>query len=88
MVTLVRGEPAQPLDQILVANVYSIGFIFVILGRSELFTEHTTRAVYPVLTGKASPHALLRLWSVIYVGNIAGTAVFAKLVTIIGPPLG
>lgn len=32
----------------LAAAMYSVGFVLVILGRSELFTEHTTRAVYPV----------------------------------------
>lgn len=88
MLTLVRGSVSKPAAEILVAMMYSIGFILVILGRSELFTEHTTRAVYPVLTGHASPVALLRLWGVIYAGNLAGTALFAKLITIIGPSLG
>jgi formate-nitrite transporter family protein len=86
MLTMVGAS--QPAAQIAVAMMYSIGFILVILGRSELFTEHTTRAVYPVLTGHASVPALLRLWGLIYVGNLAGTAVFSKLITIIGPALG
>src|SRR5690348_1154372 len=34
--------------------MYPIGFVFVVLGRSELFTEHTTRAVFPVLERQAS----------------------------------
>lgn len=88
MLTLVHGVRSLPLSEILVANMYSIGFIFVILGRSELFTEHTTRAVYPVLTGHASPYALVRLWGLIYAGNIVGAALFAKLTTVIGPSLG
>ena len=88
MLTLVRGSASKPEAQILVATMYSIGFVLVILGRSELFTEHTTRAVYPVLTGHASPAALMRLWGVIYAGNLAGTALFAELITIIGPALG
>ena len=88
MLTLFGGAASLPLSQILVANMYSIGFIFVILGRSELFTEHTTRAVYPVLTGRASIGSLLRLWSLIFVGNIAGAAVSTKLTTTIGPSLG
>ncbi|MGH9404674.1 MAG: formate/nitrite transporter family protein [Terriglobia bacterium] len=88
MVTAAGGSLPAPVTDILVAMMYSIGFILVILGRSELFTEHTTRAVYPVLLGRASPAALLRLWGLIYVGNIAGTAVFAKITVIIGPALG
>jgi formate/nitrite transporter FocA (FNT family) len=88
MLTMVGASVSQPAAQIAVAMMYSIGFILVILGRSELFTEHTTRAVYPVLTGHASVPALLKLWGLIYAGNLAGTAVFAKLITIIGPALG
>jgi formate-nitrite transporter family protein len=88
MLTMLRASASHPGAQIAVAMMYSIGFILVILGRSELFTEHTTRAVYPVLTGHASPAALLRLWGLIYAGNLAGTAVFSKLITIIGPALG
>jgi formate-nitrite transporter family protein len=88
MLTLLRGSASQPTAQIMVAMMYSIGFILVILGRSELFTEHTTRAVYPVLTGHASIAALLKLWCLIYAGNIAGTILFSKLVTVIGPALG
>jgi formate/nitrite transporter FocA (FNT family) len=43
----------------------SSGFLFVILGRSELFTEHTTLAVLPVLDGRASLRQLGRLWGLI-----------------------
>jgi len=34
--------------ELLLASVYSIGFMFVILGRSELFRTHATLAVIPV----------------------------------------
>lgn len=88
MMTLIHDKLPAPVAGILVADMYSVGFIFVVLGRSELFTEHTTRAVYPVLTGHASISSLIRLWAVIYVANIIGSAAFAKLATIIGPSLG
>ena len=42
--------------------MYAVGFIFVVLGRSELFTEQTTLAVLPVLNGRASVASLLRGW--------------------------
>ena len=44
--------------------------------------------MYPVLHGRAPISRLLRLWAVIYVSNLVGTLVFARLVTIIGPALG
>ena len=68
--------------------MYAVGFIIVVLGRSELFTEQTTLAVLPVLNRRASPAALLRLWVVVYVANLIGAAVFAGLAVLIGPALG
>lgn len=88
MLTLVGGTLPAPVVEILVANMYSVGFIFVILGRSELFTEHTTLAFLPVLNQRASIGALARLWGLIYGSNLIGTAIFALLVTRIGPALG
>lgn len=82
------GIIAEPFVNLMMANMYAIGFIFVIIGRSELFTEHTTLAMLPVLNGRASVAGLVRLWSVIYVANLTGVAIFAALVTVIGPALG
>lgn len=39
MLSAVAGRLSDPVTDILVANMYSVGFILVILGRSELFTE-------------------------------------------------
>jgi len=72
----------------LVANMYAIGFIFVVLGRSELFTEQTTLAVLSVLNRKATVAALGRSWAVIYAANLVGAAAFAGLAVLIGPALG
>jgi formate-nitrite transporter family protein len=88
MFTLVNGVFPAPVVDILVANMYSIGFILVILGRSELFTEHTTLAFLPVLNRQASLWLLMRLWVLIYTSNLVGTALFALLVTLVGPSLG
>lgn len=87
MHSLADGVLPSPVAEILSATMYSIGFIFVILGRSELFTEHTTLAVLPVLHGVTPLKRLFRLWSLIYVGNILGTAVFAVMATVIAPAL-
>jgi formate-nitrite transporter family protein len=88
MLTLVQNQFTRAATEMLSAAMYSVGFILVILGRSELFTEHTTRAVYPVLHGRASVRQLLRLWTVIYISNLLGTVIFARLATVVGPRLG
>ncbi len=86
--TLVRGKWDVPARTLLTANMYAVGFIFVVLGRSELFTEQTTLAVLPVLNRRASLASLLRLWVVVYVANLIGAAAFAWLAVLVGPALG
>lgn len=88
MLTAVGREFSPGLVRILLANMYAVGFIFVVLGRSELFTEHTTLAVFAVLSGDASVASLGRLWGLVYLSNIAGAAAFAALAVVIGPALG
>ena len=54
-----------------------IGFLVVILGRMQLFTESTISAMLPLVT-KPSGWALkrtLRLWSVVLAANLLGTAI-------------
>jgi len=65
---------------------YSIGFIIVILGRQQLFTESTLTAVLPVLTQRDLPTlaACLRFWAIALAANIAGAWIFAALLTIPG----
>ncbi len=86
--TLAAGAFPELVVRLLTANMYAVGFIFVVLGRSELFTEQTTLAVMPVLSGKARPAALARLWAVVYAANLAGAAAFAAMAARVGPALG
>jgi formate-nitrite transporter family protein len=88
VMTIVDGKIPQPITRLLVANMYSIGFIFVILGRSELFTEQTSLAVLPVLRRKATLRSLFRSWAIVYVANLLGAAIFAAMLSYIGPALG
>lgn len=88
MYTYAHGALPEPIVQILVANMYAVGFIFVIIGRSELFTEHTALATLPVLNGNATIIGLARLWGIVYSANLIGAAIFAFLATSIGPSLG
>ncbi|WP_158058749.1 formate/nitrite transporter family protein [Halorussus halophilus] len=88
LATLVGSAWGEPLTSLLIANAYAVGFIFVVLGRSELFTEHTTLAVLPVLDKQASPGQLGRLWGIVYVGNVVGGAVFAVSMVYLAPAYG
>lgn len=88
MTTLAKSVFPHAVVEILVANMYAVGFLFVVLGRSELYTEHTTLAVLPVLGGRASVGQLLRLWSLVYVANLAGVSLFGAMTAFVGPALG
>ena len=64
------------------ATVYPIGFIVCIISGSQLYTEHTATAVYPVLDGKSSFARLLRLWSVVVAGNLIGAVIIAAILSV------
>lgn len=89
MVTTVLAiSPEETLTTRLVsALAYSIGFVIVILGKSELFTEHTTLAILPLLSGQTTMRRVARLWSVVYAGNLIGALAFAALAVTLGPGL-
>jgi len=58
---------------------YSVGFMIVILGRQQLFTENTLTPVIHVLRERRMAVLLdaLRLWGVVLVANILATLIFA-----------
>lgn len=63
---------------VLLGNVlYPIGFLLIVLGRYQLFTENTLTPVTLVLTRIASLPALLRVWGVVFAANVLGAAVAA-----------
>lgn len=88
LLSLTADAFPRPLTDLLVANAYALGFIFVVLGRSVLFTEQTTSAVLPVLARRVSLWQLLRIWGLVLAGNLAGGALFAALAVVLGPALG
>jgi len=88
ILTLSVGSYGDLVTELLLASAYSVGFIFVILGRSELFTEHTSLAVMPVIDGKSSLKQLARLWGIVYAGNILGGLIFTGLAVMLMPGLG
>ena len=58
---------------------YSVGFIVVILGRMQLFTENTITTVIPSLVERSRDCVLktVRLWSVVFAANFVGAALAA-----------
>lgn len=88
IITSAEGVIPDPFYELLRASAYSVGFILVIFGRSELFTEHTTLAMLPVLGGAASMTQLVRLWGIVYVSNLIGGVIFASMLATVGPALG
>ena len=88
MRTVTRGQLNNAVVELLSANMYSFGFVLVILGRSEFFTEQTSLAVLPVLNRESSVAALLRLWLIVFISNVIGAALVAGLIAVTGPRLG
>lgn len=69
--------PDTPWRSIIVSLGYPIGFLVVILGRMQLFTESTITAMLPLVT-RPSGWALrrtMRLWIVVLGANLLGTAI-------------
>lgn len=63
------------------ALAYPIGFIAVIVGRAQLFTENTLYPVILVLDERRHVAPTLRLWVIVFFTNVLGALLFALLVT-------
>lgn len=64
----------------LIANFgYSFGFLLVILGRMQLFTENTIVTVLPMMARRTlqSAQELLKLWSTVLLANVIGCLIAA-----------
>lgn len=88
MFTTVLGPTiGEGWARLLGSIAYTFGFVLAIMSQTELFTEHTTLAVFPVLSGEATVGSLGQLWAVVFTGNIVGGALFAGFVFVSGPAL-
>ena len=65
---------------------YCIGFIIVVLGRQQLFTENTLTPILHLLRQKdrLTLTQVVRLWSTVLGANLAGALVFAALMHVMG----
>jgi formate-nitrite transporter family protein len=69
----------SPTAHLLSCLLYPLGFIVVIIGRSQLFTENTLYPVALVLAEKREFWNTLRLWSIVLPCNILGALGFSAL---------
>ena len=73
-------------NQAIIALGYTIGFLMVSKGRFQLFTENTITAILPTLNRKSKNDFLgtARLWGIVFMANMIGTAVSAFLMGPVG----
>jgi formate-nitrite transporter family protein len=83
---LMAHLPDQPWRPLISRAGYCVGFLIVILGRQQLFTENTLTVVLPLLLRKnlATLLRMLRLWGIVLTGNLVGTFLFALCLAKIG----
>ncbi|HEY3647336.1 MAG TPA: formate/nitrite transporter family protein, partial [Streptosporangiaceae bacterium] len=81
---VVYHETGQPL---LAAAAFPIGFIALLLARSELFTENFLVPVTARIAGRGSWPQLVRLWLVTLAANLVGGLVMAGLIAVALPDL-
>jgi formate/nitrite transporter FocA (FNT family) len=73
--------PETPWRELIVSLGYTVGFVVVILGNLQLFTETTVTAVLPLATNPTLRNLvrLVRLWAAVFAANMVGTFVVALL---------
>ncbi len=74
--------PDQPWRSIVTSLGYSLGFLIVIMGRQQLFTENTLTAILPLLANRSRRNwmRVSRLWGIVLLSNLVGTLIFAWIV--------
>lgn len=73
------GLPASPWRGLVEEFGYTLGFIIVVLGRQQLFTENTVTAIIPLLDkpNMTKFWQVLRLWAIVLVTNLIGALIVA-----------
>lgn len=74
--------PDAPWRTLISKFGYCIGFLIVVLGRQQLFTENTITPILQLLSRHNFKTVLqvLRLWSIVLLTNLIGGAIFAFVV--------
>jgi formate/nitrite transporter FocA (FNT family) len=82
--------PDAPWRPLVTGLGYTIGFLIVVIGRHQLFTENTITAVLPVAArpSMAKLARMGRLWGLVLIANLAGTllaALFCSHTSVLPP---
>jgi formate/nitrite transporter FocA (FNT family) len=74
--------PDSQWRPLLVNLGYPVGFLIVIIGRQQLFTENTLTAIIPLLARRklATLVSVIRLWAIVLSANMVGAHLFALAV--------
>uniref|UniRef100_Q028D0 Uncharacterized protein n=1 Tax=Solibacter usitatus (strain Ellin6076) TaxID=234267 RepID=Q028D0_SOLUE len=88
---LIRSRlPDAPWRPLLTTMGYSAGFLLVVLGRQQLFTENTLTPMLPLFSNRdgATLRNVARLWVVVLAANMVGALVIAWVLAATGalPP--
>jgi formate/nitrite transporter FocA (FNT family) len=78
------GETPTHTTLFIAKMFYPLGFIVVILGRSQLFTENTLYPVALVLSEKKHFWNTARLWGIVLPANVLGALAFAAIAGLTG----
>ena len=76
--------PDVPWRELVASFGYTTGFLFVTMGRQQLFTETTLTVMLPLLHRTHGPGDVVRYWATVFAANILATLLFAAAVTIPG----
>lgn len=80
----VPGTAPTPATLFIAKMFYPLGFIVVILGRSQLFTENTLYPVALVLAEKRHFWKTMKLWAIVLPANVLGALGFAAIAGLTG----
>lgn len=74
--------PETEWTKVITSMGYAVGFLVVVLGRQQLFTENTVTPVLPLLHDRSvkTMWRVLRLWAIVLGGNLLGTFAIANLI--------
>ena len=78
--------PAAKWSPLVIRMGYSVGFVLVIIGRQQLFTENTLTVVIPLLARRNSFTFMrvLKVWGVVLAGNLVGAHIIALAISSMG----
>src|SRR3954465_8369013 len=76
---LKHALPAAPWEPLVTKLGYAVGFLIIVLGRQQLFTENTLPVILPLLLRRATRvlFAVLRLWGIVFAANLIGALIIA-----------